>query len=179
MYWWESWIPVSFDHSRASCDHSAVLTLRSCNVMTASLLQQSITVMRNICGFVDAVTLLFIVQREMMVLRLIHSHGIRIFSRVWDIDWLASPFCTRVFKCRLGLPQSQYIVGSCGWREFLPFFTGLWQYPCTALTAGRCLPLALCKRTVKGSMMVCTDAGSGDRFTKRLCAALILSSISS
>ena len=49
----------------------------------------------------------------------------------------------------LELPQSHWIVGSCDWWEFLPFFRCHWQSPCTALMAGKCLPLGLCKETVK------------------------------
>ena len=41
--------------------------------------------------------------------------------------------------------------GSHVWREFLPFFKGHSQSPCTALTAGKWLPLGLCKETVKES----------------------------
>ena len=38
--------------------------------------------------------------------------------------------------------------------EFPQFFRGHWQSPCTALTAGKCLPLVLCKETVKESNAV-------------------------
>ena len=38
------------------------------------------------------------------------------------------------------------------------FFRGHWQSPCTDLTAGRCLPLGLCKGTVKQSILVCCMA---------------------
>ena len=34
-------------------------------------------------------------------------------------------------------------------RKFPPLFRGHWQSPCTALTAGKCLPLGLCRQTVK------------------------------
>ena len=60
-------------------------------------------------------------------------------------------------KNRLGLPQSQWIVSSCDRWEFplvffcFVFFRGHRQSPCTALTAGKCLPLGLCKETVKQS----------------------------
>ena len=33
--------------------------------------------------------------------------------------------------------------------ECLSFFRGHWQSPCRALTAGKCLPIVLCKETVK------------------------------
>ena len=35
--------------------------------------------------------------------------------------------------------------------NFPPFYRGHWQSPCTALMAGKCLPLGLCKETVKES----------------------------
>ena len=46
------------------------------------------------------------------------------------------PFVIHWSKCKLRLPQSQCIVGSQDLWEFLTFFSGLWQSPCTALTAG-------------------------------------------
>ena len=49
------------------------------------------------------------------------------------------------------MPQSQGAVGSRDWWEFRPFFRGHWQSPCTALMAGKCLPLRLCMETVKES----------------------------
>ena len=39
-----------------------------------------------------------------------------------------------------------------GWK-FPEFFKGHWQSPCTALTAGKCLPLVLSKETVKESVV--------------------------
>ena len=47
-------------------------------------------------------------------------------------------------KHRLGLPQSQRIVGSCDRREFSPFFRPL-TVPSQSPTRGKCLPLGLCK----------------------------------
>ena len=44
---------------------------------------------------------------------------------------------------------SHWIWGSCDRWEFPPFCRGHWQSPCTALTAGKCLSLWLCKETVK------------------------------
>ena len=52
-----------------------------------------------------------------------------------NIDW----------EC-LGL---QCIIGQCAWCQFLPFFKGHWQSPCTSQIAGKCLPLKLCKENVK------------------------------
>ena len=54
-------------------------------------------------------------------------------------------------KYLLGCLVLQCIVGLCDWWEFLEFSKGHWQSPCTALMAGKCLPLALCKETVKES----------------------------
>ena len=48
-------------------------------------------------------------------------------------------------------PVSQWIVESHSRWEFLQFCKGHWQYPCTTPTAGKCLPLGLCKETVKES----------------------------
>ena len=54
-------------------------------------------------------------------------------------------------KYKLGLPQLHRIVGSCDLCEIWWFFRNHWQSSCTALTAGKCLPLGLCKGTVKES----------------------------
>ena len=61
------------------------------------------------------------------------------------------PFVTGWSKYRLGFPQSQSIVGSRNQWEFPFFFRGYWQPPYTALMAGKCLQLGLCKGTVKES----------------------------
>ena len=53
-----------------------------------------------------------------------------------------------------GMPPSQWILGSCDRWEFPAFFIGYWQSPYTALTAGKCLPLGLCKETVKESIWI-------------------------
>ena len=47
--------------------------------------------------------------------------------------------------------ESKSTWGSHHWWEFPLFFRGHWQSPCTALMAGNCLPLGLCKETVKPS----------------------------
>ena len=41
----------------------------------------------------------------------------------------------------------QCIIRAPNWWEFLLFIEGHWQSPCTALTAGICLPWGLCKET--------------------------------
>ena len=69
----------------------------------------------------------------------------------WPAIGWHHPFVIGWSKSRLGLPQLQWIVGSCDQWEFPPFFRGHWQFPCTALTAGNCLPLGLCKGNVKES----------------------------
>ena len=48
--------------------------------------------------------------------------------------------------------QVHCIMGSLDWLKFPPFFKGHWQSPCTALTAGKCLPLRLSKGTVNKSI---------------------------
>ena len=54
-------------------------------------------------------------------------------------------------KPRLGLPQLQCNMGSDECWEFPLFSKGHWQSPWTALMADKCLPLWLCKETVKQS----------------------------
>ena len=54
----------------------------------------------------------------------------------------------------LGMPQSQWIVGPCDHEVFHHFSKGHWQSLCTAITAGKCLQLRLCKGTVKESIHV-------------------------
>ena len=84
--------------------------------------------------------------------RLLHSRSLVALSvgyETWSpIGWT---FVIGRSKYRLGLPQSQWMMDFRSWWEFLPFFTGHWQSPCTALTAGRCLPFGLCKETVEES----------------------------
>ena len=48
-------------------------------------------------------------------------------------------------------PHSRWIMGSRGRWELPPFAQAHWQSPCTALTAGKRLPLGLCKETVNES----------------------------
>ena len=54
-------------------------------------------------------------------------------------------------KYRFRLLQSQSISGSHDQWEFPAFLKRPWQSPWTALTAGICRPLVLCKETVKES----------------------------
>ena len=68
--------------------------------------------------------------------------------------WLESCFAIGWTKYRLGKSQLQCILGSHGQWEFPQFFKGHWQSPCTALTAGKCLPLGPCKKTVKESTLI-------------------------
>ena len=49
----------------------------------------------------------------------------------------------------VGLPPTQWIVGSCDWWAFSSFFRCHWQSPFTALMAGKWLLLGLCRETVK------------------------------
>ena len=65
------------------------------------------------------------------------KHGITLF------DWL-------VYNM-LALPQPQWIVPLLTWPMGISTVSrGHWQSLCTALTAGNCLPLGLCKETVNG-----------------------------
>ena len=70
-------------------------------------------------------------------------HGLQLadITLVWlvclNIDWdCLVPYC---------------IMDSWDQWEFPPFFKPQWQSLCTALPAGKCLPLGLCKGTVKES----------------------------
>ena len=60
-------------------------------------------------------------------------------------------------KYCMGLPHLQWIMNSHNWWQFPLFFRGHWQSSCTAPSAGNCLPLGLCKGTVKESR---SDHGS-------------------
>ena len=68
-------------------------------------------------------------------------HGLQLagITRFWlvgpNIDW----------DCL----ENHCIMGSCDQWEFPPFFWPQWQSLCAALTVGSCLPLGLCKGTVK------------------------------
>ena len=58
------------------------------------------------------------------------------------------------------------IMGSREQWELPPFFRHQWQSLCTALTAGNCLPLGLCKGTVKKSAkFVITENHQGKAFS--------------
>ena len=49
-------------------------------------------------------------------------------------DWLALRFCVIAwFEYRLGLPQSQWVMGLCNWWKFPLFFRSHWHSPRTAL----------------------------------------------
>ena len=108
----------------------------------------------------------------------------RTVSGVWDMasNWLASRFVTGYSKYSLGLLSAYCIMGSLDQWEFPPFFRAQWQPRCSSLTAGKCLPLGLCKGTVKDSKT--TDVNSHrvtwkstnrnrDNTIELLCRALI------
>ena len=59
------------------------------------------------------------------------------YMGTWPPTGWHHPFVIGWSKYRLGLPQSQWIVGSCDWWEFPLFLRGHWQSPCTALMAGK------------------------------------------
>ena len=52
---------------------------------------------------------------------------------------------------------SHCIMGSCDQWEFPPFCRPQWLSFCTATVTGKCLPLGLCKGTVKESNAVCSN----------------------
>ena len=103
-----------------------------------------------------------ILFRPQRVTRLLHSssvvaidcqwgmrHGLQVagITLLWlvglNIDWdYLLPHC---------------IMGSCDQWEFPLFFRHQWQSPCTAPTAGKCLPLGLCKGTVNQSSVTWTN----------------------
>ena len=89
---------------------------------------------------------------------LLHSLGMvavgqSVAYEAWPPIAYHHPVVTAWSKYGLGLPRQQWIVGSRDWWEFPPFCRCHWQSPCTALMAGICLPLGLCKETVKESSL--------------------------
>ena len=78
--------------------------------------------------------------------RLLHSLvalGLSMGYETWlSVGWHHA-FVIVWYGYRLGLPQSQWVVGSCNWWEFLSFSE--------AIDSPLCLPLGLCKETVKES----------------------------
>ena len=89
-----------------------------------------------------------------MALRLLHSHrlvvvGLSLGYGTWHPTGLHQPVVIGWSRCRLGLYQSQWIVGSCDQWEFPIFFSSQFYStsPCTALTAGNFNSPAV--RTVK------------------------------
>ena len=58
--------------------------------------------------------------------------------------------------------MSHCIVGSRDRWEFPSFSKGHSQFPCSALTTGKCLPLGLCKGIVKESCPYLPISPHGD-----------------
>ena len=86
--------------------------------------------------------------------RLLHTPslvavGLEVGYETWPLIGWRRFYMIGWAKYWLGLPQSQSIVGSRDPVKFPLFFLGHWQSPWTALTAGICLPLGLCKETDK------------------------------
>ena len=84
-----------------------------------------------------------------------------IVSGVWDkasnlgppTKW-HRPFVIGLFKHSLGECNELVTNSGLSWLAEIPtVFKSLWQSPCTGLTAGKCLPLRLCKETVNASML--------------------------
>ena len=65
--------------------------------------------------------------------------------------WLASQFCDRLIQVEVGIASVAMDCGFMWAAGISTVFRGHWQSFCTAVTAGKCLPLGLCKETVKES----------------------------
>ena len=90
------------------------------------------------------------------VFRLLHSPGLvtvglSLGYEIWpQISWHHPSWLVGLnigWDCHI----SQCIMDSCDGWEFPLFSKGHWQSPCTAIMAGICLLLGLCKETVKES----------------------------
>ena len=86
--------------------------------------------------------------------RLLHSPclvvvGLSVGYEIWfPIGWFARCVIS-LSKYRLGI-SSHVVHCGCMWlMGIFTVFKGHWQSPCTALMAGKCLPLGLCKGTMK------------------------------
>ena len=103
-------------------------------------------------GFGEDVTGVTQEASTLIFARLLHSLSLVVlrlsvgYETRPTIGW-HHPFVMCWFKYRLVLHQLQWIDQ---WK-FTPFFRGHWQSSCTALRAGICLLLGLCKETVKES----------------------------
>ena len=78
--------------------------------------------------------------------------GLPVRYETWPAIAWHHPLVIDWSKYRLVLPRV-----ALHWAhvtEFSPFLKGHWQSPCTAVTAGICLPLGLCQGTVKESALV-------------------------
>ena len=78
--------------------------------------------------------------KQTCMYRMLHSPiPMTIGYEAWFAIGWHHPFLTYWSMYMLGLPQSQWIVGSCDHWEFSPCFISQWQFPCTALTT--CKPV--------------------------------------
>ena len=84
----------------------------------------------------------------------------------WECQWgirhgLQLAGITLLWLVGLNIDQdrlvTRFTMGSRNQWEFPPFFSSPWQSFCTALTAGKWLPLELCEGTVKESNQVWTS----------------------
>ena len=93
---------------------------------------------------------------ENLIVRLLHSPspvtiGLSLSYETWP------PICWHHLLWLVGINidwdclVSHGIMGSTDWWKLLLFLMPQWQSLCTALTAGKGLPLGLCKGTVKES----------------------------
>ena len=80
--------------------------------------------------------------------------GLSAGYETWPPNGWHHPFVIRWFNMDWDCLMPHCIIGSCDQWEFPPFFRPQWQSLCTALTAGKCLPLGLCKGTVKESRLL-------------------------
>ena len=109
--------------------------------------------------------------------RLLHSPsrvaiGLSVGYKTWPpigwhhlCDWLA------VLKIDWDCPVPHCIMGSRDQWDFQLFFRPQWQFLCIGPTTGNCLPLGLCKGTVKESNATCDTSlisASGIAITTRL-----------
>ena len=64
------------------------------------------------------------------------AEGFSVVVQMWPPIVCGNPSAIGQSKYKVGLPQSQWIIGWYDRWEFPPIVRGHWQSPCTALTAG-------------------------------------------
>ena len=111
-------------------------------------------------------------RRTRQINRRLHGRNlVAIGLSVWYEIWL--PFgWHHLFvigwpRYNLWLPQLQWIVGSRDQWEFLPFFTGHWQSPCTALMADNLPAVSAVQRYCERVYQINTSRACGRK--RRVC----------